>query len=124
MKLDPDCVRYILFSVEKYSTIDTYTSQEDLKNDGIFEKYDSKKVAYHVRFAKEANLIHVNEYFDGYDIEDLTPEGHEFLSNVRKDENWSKTKNIAEKVGSFSLDALKTIASSVTSAALNHYLGQ
>ncbi|MFT8610545.1 MAG: DUF2513 domain-containing protein [Liquorilactobacillus nagelii] len=123
MKLDPDCVRDILLSVEKHSTMTTRTSTKDFDDDGLFGKYDSQKVDYHVRYADEAGLLNVDWSFDGYDIRDLSPEGHDFLSNIRKDENWLKTKNIAEKAGSSSLNVLKNIASSVATAALNHYLG-
>lgn len=68
MKLDPDCVRDILLSVGKYSTMTTGTSIKDFDDDGLFNKYDSQKVDYHVRYADEAGLLHVDWSFDGYDI--------------------------------------------------------
>nr|WP_242851552.1 DUF2513 domain-containing protein [Clostridium sp. DMHC 10] len=51
-------------------------------------------------------------------IHDLSPYGHEFLANIRSDTNWSKTKEIASKVGSFSLDALSKIAVSVVTSLI------
>jgi len=51
-------------------------------------------------------------------IKDLTPKGHEFLSNIRKDTNWNKTKELAEKIGSTSLQVLVSVASQVVSALI------
>ncbi len=125
MKLDPDCVRSILFSVEKNATMNHFVSATDFEKDNIFNKFDPNKVAYHVRYAEQANLIYdVDWYMSGYDIKDLTPSGHDFLNDIRTEENWHKTKEVAQKVGTFSLDALKSIASGVTTAAINRYLGQ
>lgn len=127
MKLDPDCLRDILLSIEKHSTINDYVNINDFANDGLLEKYDDNKLAYHVRYAEEADLFTKVDHYMGdtnsYDIQDLSPTGHSFLSNIRKEDNWNKTKSTAQKIGSFSLDALKSIAEGVTTAAINKHLG-
>lgn len=53
----------------------------------------------------------------------ITYEGHQFLESVRKDENWRKTKEVCGKVGNFTLQAIKTVAEGVATAAINKYLG-
>jgi hypothetical protein len=43
-------------------------------------------------------------------VGNLSFKGHEFLNTVRDEKVWSRTKEIAQKTGNFSLDILKTIA--------------
>ncbi|KRK10930.1 hypothetical protein FD11_GL001199 [Ligilactobacillus pobuzihii E100301 = KCTC 13174] len=96
----------------------------DFESDKLIEKYGLERLLYHVRYCNEAGLFSdLDSYEDEFDIKDLSPSGHSFLSNIRKDANWEQTKNVAQKIGSFSLDALKNIASGVTTAAINHHLG-
>ena len=124
MRLNPDCVRDILLSVEKHSTIEKRTHLSDFENDKLIEKYGLEFLLYHVRYCNEAGLFSgLDSYEDEFDIKDLSPSGHSFLSNIRKDDNWEQTKNVAQKIGSFSLDALKSIASGVATAAINRHLG-
>jgi len=51
--------------------------------------------------------------------------GHEFLGNIRTNENWQKTKFIASKVGAATLDvfskiAVKLVSDSITQNMLNN----
>lgn len=72
-------------------------------------------------------MLSVSNNTDGiganYTIEDITPQGHEFLGNTRNKENWVKTKEIAEKAENFTLSALGQIASGVASTAINKLFG-
>lgn len=56
-------------------------------------------------------------------VVDLTPKAHEFINNIRKDTNWNKTKEVAGKVGSFSLNVLSQIATNVITSLINSYTG-
>ena len=114
MKLNPDCIRDVLLTVEEntgFHTVmeideDNYTQYQQLK------KYKYEEVAYHV---VQCNL---NGYFsdfaaridDSYMIVDLSPKAHEFIANIRSDTNWKKIKEKALVVGSFSLSVLADIA--------------
>lgn len=122
MKLNPDCVRDILIEVENVSTPTLVcTIDKDSLSDTL-GKYSWLEIVYHINQCEMADLIYGVLVFesDGYaDISDLTPYGHEFLANIRKDTNWNKTKTIAEKIGSFSLSALKDIASNVIATAIS-----
>lgn len=65
-------------------------------------------------------------YFDAGDmitISDLSPEGHEFLNNIRDDTNWHKTKEVAGKIGSFSLNMLSQIATNIVTSLINTHTG-
>lgn len=54
----------------------------------------------------------------------MFPEGHKFLSDIRNDNNWSKTKEVAKNIGSTSISAFKDIASQVVAELISkHFNG-
>ncbi|WP_125607953.1 DUF2513 domain-containing protein [Lapidilactobacillus bayanensis] len=126
MKLDPDCIRDVLLTVEKHATFSQEVKPQAFADDGLLEKYDMETLLYHIRETSNSGLISGLTFYmsRSFVIKDLTPEGHEFLANIRSEENWKKTKSIAAKTGSFSLEVLKATASGVTIAFLNKLLGQ
>lgn len=65
--------------------------------------------------------IYVTRHINRSMILDLSPDGHKFLADIKVDQNWKKTKAIATRVGSYSLNALESIASGVTSAMIDRY---
>lgn len=125
MKLNPDCIRDILLIVEDtadFNSCPDYT--HFFNNEDLTSKYSNKEIMYHIRQADLSGLLYKTKYFKiGFLIEDLTPEGHKFLNDIRNDNNWNKTKNIANQVGSFSLDTLKSVSSGVISNLINQHLG-
>lgn len=121
MRLSPDCVRDILFATEENTG---YREELLLYRDEPLpeqlQKYDFKTVAYHAKQCIMAGLILEGHYFLKVEvaIADLTPEGHDFLANIRADTNWNKVKKKATEVGSESLNVLTQIAGQVISAML------
>ncbi|WP_333860762.1 DUF2513 domain-containing protein [Clostridium sp.] len=123
MKLNPDCIRDILLTVEETPGVQPQTPYPI---DGEYErlgKYSKDEVLYHINQCELSDFFTEVSWFCGGScvIHDLSPYGHEFLANIRSDTNWSKTKEIALKVGSFSLDALSKIATSVVSSLINNH---
>lgn len=126
MKLDSDCIRDILIDLEKkiqdVGTLVTYP-----KESSLFDKYQRNVLSYHTRQCVLSGLlITYNQSFDGqysFHIKDLSPAAHEFLANIRSESNWGKTKEVASKVGSFSLSALTQIATGVVTSLINKQLG-
>lgn len=114
MKLNPDCVRDILFAVEE--TVDYYTMFEYVAVDGVHEKlkkYSHDEVVYHIHQCNLSGLLHgcdINISGAYVRIEDLSPAGHEFLSNTRKNAVWEKVKKVGDEIGSDSLRSLAAIA--------------
>ena len=114
MKLKPDCVRDILLAVEDstdYYTPFLYVPEHEVHEK--LQKYTHNEIAYHAHQCHLAGLIH------GYDanlsaafirIEDLSPAGHEFLANTRKNSVWEKVKEIGDEIGSDSAKSLAEIA--------------
>jgi len=138
MKLNPDCIRDILFTVEEktspssqfvYKPSEKYTnkfllddeSEEELQI--IHERlqfYTDEEILYHINQCELSGFFTEVSQCTGYlyFIEDLSPLGHQFLADVRSDTNWNKTKSIAKTVGSTSLTAIKDIASTVISEVI------
>ncbi len=119
MKLNIDCVRDILLTIEKLGY------EEQLNFDMLHERipaYSKEDLHYCLIKLDEANLLDiitvpvVRQHLPGIkSIHYLTVSGHEFLENVKSDNVWNRTKSVASKVGSFSLDTLKDISVKVIS---------
>lgn len=127
MRLNPDCIRDILISVEQNTNYNEHLLYpQELKKCPALTSYKDDEIRYHIKQCLLANLIiGVTEDLAGnIRIKDLTPTGHEFLANIRSDTVWNKTKNIAAKIGSFSLNALKDIAVGVISEIIKSELNQ
>lgn len=123
MKLNPDCIRDILFVVENNATYSNYVSEETMFKE-LGSKYPREEILYHVRQCEHSGLfLKVVHYFGGFSIQDLSPYGHQFINDIRQDNNWNRTKDIAKNVGSFSLDVLKDISSQVIATLISNQLG-
>lgn len=128
MKLNPDCVRDVLLSIEELSSYNGLISSEQLLGSNFLkDKYDKDEVLYHIQQLDWSGLIKVPsrcKTLDGeYFINDLSPAGHEFLSNIRMDTNWNKVKSISKKAGTEALNSLKSIAENVVATAIKTSLG-
>lgn len=122
MKLNPDCIRDILLTVEEKSG---YNKPWIYYCDGcqpeLLSRYSSDEIGYHIVQCAKSELIDGLKYYDGGEsllISDLTPEGHEFVANIRSDNNWNKTKSILKNVGSESLDSIKQVATGVITSLI------
>lgn len=124
MKLNPDCIRDILFVVEEHSTYSEDVPEETLYKN-LIPKYSQEEILYHVRQCEHGGFfLDVNHYFGGFFIQDLSPYGHQFINDIRQDNNWNKTKDIAKSVGSFSLDVLKDISSQILTNLISNQFGK
>lgn len=125
MRLDPDCIRDILLVVEDETTATHRTAYPSEKFDALDKKYSPDVVLYHVIQCVEYGYFRDAEELGsmGIVIPDLSPAGHEFLANIRKDTVWNGVKGVAEKVGATSLTALTQIASNVISEIIKAQFG-
>ncbi|CAI3543021.1 MULTISPECIES: DUF2513 domain-containing protein [Clostridium] len=136
MKLNPDCIRDILFAVEeKTSYTSSFVYKPSVKfNDFLFdddtdnnsivpeilESYTDEEILYHLKQCELSNFFTKINWSPSNlcVIDDLSPLGHNFLSDIRSNTNWNKIKNIAQNTGSSSLTALKDIAVAVISEVI------
>lgn len=127
MKLNPDCIRDLLLDIEAKSTFDNVVIYSEEEDEPLFNKYRVDTIFYHIRQADYAGFF-IGEVTYTLDLSaiiiDLSPEAHEFLANIRQDTNWNKTKSIASKVGSFSLNVLKDISIEVISKVISDQLNK
>ena len=117
MKLDLDCVRDILLTVEENTGYNKFMDFNEMSNNKyeLLNKYDNDKVMYHIMQSEKLNLIEAEQIdlAGNILIRDLTPYGHKFIANIRENNNWNKIKKIANDIGTTSLDAIMQIAINV-----------
>lgn len=124
MQIDNECVRDILFTIEEKTSFEKGCFMIGAaKHYPKLEKYaESGKILYHVRYLAMKGMIYLpdksipNTY-------DLTPDGHEFLANIREESNWKKIKGISSSIGFASLKVVSAIAEGVATVAINQQLG-
>ncbi len=128
MRLDPECIRDILLEIESFSKWGgVYVYDPDNLPEGTrLADYSPDTIMYHVRQCNLSGYL-LNcmwSEFEYVAIEDLTPEGHAFVSNTRVEERWLKTKSILSKLGGASLKIVSATAEGVTTAFLNKYMDE
>lgn len=128
MVLNLECIRDILFEIEKHSAYGEFYEYNpaNLPTDSFLTNYDLDVILYHVRQCDLSGyLLNVNwKAFEYVGIEDLTPEGHAFIANIKNEEKWSKTKSIISKAGGASLKLVTATAEGVTNAFLQKYTAE
>lgn len=130
MRINNECIRQIMIYVESEATFDEacffYTYPR--YSDDNLNQYPDGVVLYHVRNLLMSGLLFTPAQYENYpqsDIfyVDLTPNGHEFLANIREDSNWNEVKKISSKIGFASLKMIAAISEGVATAAINKQLG-
>lgn len=118
MKLNPECVRDILLSVEAGTGKVPISANQIISNNN---SYARDEVLYHI------SQCNMNGYFYGYmenvlgeiTIEDLSPKGHDLLQKIREPQQWEKIKKALLKVGgSITLGIIENIAANLITASL------
>lgn len=95
MKLNIDCIRDILITVEENTDLDTIFVYKKVDLYPLLSKYDHKEITYHMRQCELSGLLIGVQFLDDGDliyISDLSPAGHEFLANSRTKNVWKKIK--------------------------------
>lgn len=119
MELNKDCVRDVLLSCEELLKMDeegymNSLSHEELEQ--VLPNYKTEDIIYTVVKLKEAGFLDVKvtrasgNILVDVRINDITFTGHEFLNDIRDDDNWKKVKDIAKSVGAFSINMIAQIA--------------
>lgn len=111
MKLNPDCIRGILLTVEEKCDFNTpwAYSRDTVKSEYLAE-FSHEEIVYHIKQSSVSGLIENVQYYDlgaSVLVGDLTPLGHEFLSNIRAKSLWNQVKS---KAADASLSILMELA--------------
>ena len=126
MKLNPDCIRDILLTIEQIPSVNHHWDFNSDTIPQLFPQYTMEEVMYHLRQCELNGFLLSPSHslnYDYFSVLDLTPAGHSFLANIRENTVWNGVKNIAGKVGSRSLDALVQIASNVVTELIKAQFG-
>lgn len=124
MKLNPDCIRDILLTVEDTTDLNNWLNYPKEKEQcPLLSKYEENEVKYHINQCYMQNLIICDTPDLSYSfiIKDLSPMGHSFIADIRSDTVWKKVKQTGKDLGVYSLDALIKIASSVVTTLITGY---
>ena len=129
MKLNPDCMRDILFYLEEYLSI-----SEELE----FEEISMYDLAQHLDYPIQEidnTLVILDE--TGYiisvrndnddriadlDVYRITYDGYQFIETIRPEPVWEKVKSTGKHIGSFSIDVITRVATTVLTSMINGYL--
>lgn len=122
MKLNIDCIRDLLLLVEQQPLGKELTLPEI---ESALSQYTDDEIIYTCLKLDEAGFIILATVSMMRStvpvirsVKELTYNGHQFLENIKNDNNWKKTKSIAKEIGSFSLSCLKDVAANVVSSAI------
>lgn len=119
MKRDMELIRKILFAIEE-NYVDTWLSNSEI----LIEGYNMETIAYHCAILHDAGFVsdykgHYAEGLVAFGVGRLTWDGHELLDKIKNETVWKKTKDTITKKGiPFVLDAVKEIATAITSAMI------
>lgn len=119
MKLNPDCIRDILLWVESNTG---YLKEIDIQKRKMvngFEQYSVDEFFYHLKQCANYRFIEFQDRMSMFRIIDLTPSGHEFIANIRENNNWAKVKSASYKIGSVALPVLQALASDTIFSQIN-----
>lgn len=124
MKLNVDCIRAILLEVEKVPYGESLPFQTLVS---ALSDYSTDDISYSVLKLKEADyieaiILHADDTAIIYEITDITYNGHQFLETIRDAKVWKETKKICNKVGSFALNVISSVAGQMLSALVKQNL--
>lgn len=117
MKLNYDCVRDVLITLEE--NLEFGKSCPMMHLCSLLDNYDSKEVEYACLKLAETQYLRVmygkkGPFPEIINITDITYEGHEFLNTIRPEEVYEQAQQkIKSQIGSVSLEVFKTVASSI-----------
>lgn len=107
MKLDFDCIRDVLLTVEGKTEITERFTYSGIKLNNVISalpQYSPQDVFYTVLKLEEAKLITIYRESgmrrppNDFAITDITYEGHQYLNSVRDNGVWDKVKSSAKSL--------------------------
>lgn len=127
MKLNYDCIRDLLLTIEEKADDSSFDSSE-IEEFATEYGYELNVVIYHIQRLKEAEFIEAtisygsNEIYNYY-IDYITWDGHQFIDAIRPKTVWETTTKVSKELGVSTISSLSQIASNVVSQIISKYLG-
>lgn len=127
MKLDIECVRDILITLEQQPTFVQMSTHEFAS---LLPQYPINQIIYTCWRLYEGKYINLFLYYPPTQstpviraIGDMTFEGHEFLADIKPKNNWERLSAAFKKGGSASFKAIANVAIDLGTDALKTKLG-
>lgn len=124
MKLNPDILRDILLKMEDAGYL------EELSPASLYSSlnYSEEDINYSILKLSEAGFIKavITNYGNTPQISalcDITYQGHQFLTDIRSDNVWGKTKQVLSKIGTTSVSSISQVASGILGIIIKQELG-
>lgn len=134
MRLNPECIRDVLFYLEgniryicpehdliKRNKVNIYTIARALEN------YSEEDVIYSIEKLYEMKYIQImdeqtdsQKYIVQCNVRSITAAGHEFLETIRPKSVWKETQARLKKIGIMSLSALSFVSKTVTGEIISN----
>lgn len=131
MKLNYDCVRSVLLSLEQAIQIDDDMRIVPVNVASLFEMvsaYENQDILYSVEKLSEAGYITASFQYaggcftDGF-VSAIIYSGHEFLESVRNCKRWGKVKSVLVKLGAISLPIICETAKELVMSDIKNSVG-
>lgn len=129
MKLNPDCMRDILFYLEEYLSISEELEFEEISMYDLAQHldYPIQEIANTLVILDETGyIISVRNDNDDriadLDVYRITYDGYQFIETIRPEPVWEKVKSTGKHIGSFSIDVITRVATTVLTSMINGYL--
>ena len=131
MKLEPNCVRDLLLTLEEVESIDDegflkgFSINQFIKAKRM-SKYSRGQILYTFRMIKDGGLVSYHGHYQGgmfihqFGTEDgITYAGHQFLASIRDNTVWRKALDkLANISGTASLAIIKTLCDGIIQTML------
>jgi len=123
MKLNHECVRDLLLTIEEEVPFNGLLRLDRLEQFSTLSNYSHEEILYCLSKLHEAKFIHAKEirFLEGLKdiyVQELTWDGHAFLDNIRDPKVWKKVKEKASFLKSVSISMLGELGSNVVKKSL------
>ena len=129
MKLNPDCMRDILFYLEEHLSISEELEFEEISMYALAQHldYPIQELANTLVILTEAGYIisirnDNDDRIADLDVYRITYDGYQFIETIRPEPVWEKVKSTGKHIGSFSIDVITRVATTVLTSMINGYL--
>jgi len=117
MKLNQDCVRRLLLTLEEINTPVRRTSISEIQKTESMKEYSYEDIFYTIQTLDSAHYIDAefSRSPGGYSayVISITWDGHEFLNTIRDEKVWKETKRAVNSFSSVSLEILSKTATTL-----------
>lgn len=118
MRLNPDCVRDILLTLEEKLTSNDDGDIEQLTVDEIcsfdqLSSYQRSEVIHIVKMLYDSSILKPGKRYVSdicNRVADITPQGYKLIDSIKSQTKWNKIKSYAKPLGELTLKALFDLA--------------